>query len=307
MSKPKRVGLLSMCKKVAPSDMNKIAALANRAKGDRTNAAFAEACGVNAATMSRIINAKFKKGVSDDIICAIAVNAVNSSTSFFRELLDAQGLVIPAAEEKSDEEKEKLYTEYFNQVRSAWDMSTKTRTDQPTIPSTRKDNIRIRIREIVQNYLIEKGYMVAIDRDADGMERIPMDFNWTPDFVLKTNALESEGLKEWFFYISENAGQNFMRDFENLLGEAYFSKPAQDGYRITLVTTDRDNFYICREQIKGLGTAYDSFSILLVDTRYNLVKAEYVIDREGVETAKIMPYGEEEVDWQEIYGVPDDI
>lgn len=305
MSKPKHIGLLSMCQRIAPTDMKKVAELANKAKGDRTNAAFAEACGVNAATMSRTLNAKFKKHLSDDVIAAIAVNSADSSVSFFRKLLTAQGLVIPAAEGQSESAQDKLYTDYLNQVRAAWEMSTKTRTDQPAISSERKDNIRIRVQEIIQNYLIDRGFMVAKDRNTEIMKKAPVEFTWDADFVLKTDALEPENLSEWAFYISENAGLKFTQDLENLLGEAYFSKPAENRYRITLITTDRRTFYESREHLKNLGTAYDSISIMYVDTRFNLVRAEYVYEREGVETAKVMPEGEQDIDWQEMYGAPE--
>lgn len=296
-----------MCKRVSAADMNKVAELANRAKGDRTNAAFAEACGVNAATMSRILNAKFKKRLSDDVIAAIAVNSADSSVTFFRELLAAQGVAIPAAEGKDEKEQKQLYTEYLNQVRSAWQMSTRTRTDQPAISSVRKDNIRIRTQEIIQNCLIDKGFMVARVKDLAVMENVPMQFNRQADFVLKTDALETEGLSKWAFYISENAGLEFLRDFQNLLVEAYFSKPAQNGYRVTLITSDWHTFYESRSCLKGLGSAYDSVSIMLVDTRYNLVKAEYVAPRDGMEVARVMPEGMKDGEWeQDAYGVPDD-
>ena len=270
MSKPKHVGILGMCTRVAPTNMQKIAELTEKARGNRTTAAFAEACGIHPATMSRILNAKFKKNLSDDVIAAIAVNSVNCTTATFRELLDAHGLMIPAAEGKSAAEQDRLYTDYLNQVRSSLEMSHKT---------------------IIQNYLIREGYRVARgDREIESEAEL---YSWYADFVLETNALESEGIDKWAFVISEVVGPRFMQEISHFAGLAYFGRPAQKGYRITLITTDWITFYEMRSELRLLGPIYDSISVLLVNTRYGRVEAEYVIDRE-CETAHVMPTGKED-------------
>ena len=148
-----------------------------------------------------------------------------------------------------------------------------------------------------------------------------MEFPWSADFVLETNALESEGLVKWAFAISEDAGNQFVREVGSIAGIAYFGRPAQNGYRISLITSDWQTFYAARQDLCGYAPAYDSISILLVNTRYNLVEAEYVMERvryvqgpdgieaQRIETAKVMPAGkgDGEIPWQEIYGVPDDV
>ena len=94
MSKQRQVGLLSMCERVAPTNMEKMAKLTALAKGNRTAAAFADACDVDAATISRILNAKLKKNLSDDVVAAIAANSVDQSAVFFQRLLDAHGQLL---------------------------------------------------------------------------------------------------------------------------------------------------------------------------------------------------------------------
>lgn len=302
VSKPKHVGLLNMCKRIGPTNMVKIAELTERAKGSRTTAAFAEVCGVNAGTMSRILNAKFRKNLSDDVIAAIAVNAANCNGRTFRELLEAHGLVIPAAEGLEDADQ--LYTDYLNQVRSAVEMSHRTKTNQTETTSERREALRTRIREIVQNDLIAKGYSVGKEKDREVMETA--EFPWTADFVLKTDALEPEGLSRWAFAICEDVGHRFSWELQRLAGIAYFSRPAVNGVRITLITTDEATFYLSRRELKDLGPAYDSLSILLVNKRNRFVEAEYVLERD-IETAQVMPMGKKdsEIDWQDFYGVPD--
>lgn len=296
MSKPRHVGILNMCQRVGKTDMERIAALTAQAKGDRTSAAFAEVCGVNPGTMSRILNAKLKKNLSDDIIAAIVVNAANPSVSLFKSFLDAQGLSILAAEGKAAPEQDRIYSEYLNQVRAAVGMNRKASS------ADRKEAIIKRVREAVQNYLINKGYSVALrDPEID----MGLEFPWTADFALETNALQDEGLNKWAFVLSESVGQTFVQSIMHIAEMAYFGRPARQGYRITVVTTDESTFYVCRETLRDLAPAYDSISMLLVNPRYCLVEAEYVLERETAIT-QVMPKGKEDIDWQEIYGVPDD-
>lgn len=306
MSRAKHVGLLGMCDRVGRTDMEKIAELTERAKGNRTSAAFADECGLNPGTISRILNAKFKKSLSDDVVAAIAVNAADASGALFKEFLDAQGLVIPSAVGAGPEETLKLYTEYLNQVRLAWGMSRKTKAEPTVNPETRKVNQAVRVRETIQNALIHEGYSVGKEKSDEVMQS--GEFPFYADFVLKTDALADEGLDKWAFVIRETAGSQFTFFISNIAAQAYFSRPAQNGFRITVVTTDWKTFYQSRNDLMQYGEAYDSLSILLVNMRYGIVEAEYVLPR-AVETVQIFPAGKEnsEIDWQEVYGVPDEV
>ena len=108
-----------------------------------------------------------------------------------------------------------------------------------------------------------------------------MEFPCYADFVLETNALEAEGLSKWAFFITETSGGQLLQLFTHLAGIAYFGKPAQNGYRITVVTTDMKTFYSQRGFLAGYAPAYDSISLMLVDTRYNMLIAEYILPKEG--------------------------
>ena len=306
MAKLKKMGLLGMCDRIGKTDIERLAELTKKAKGGRSAAAFADECGLNPGTISRLINAKFKKNVSDDVVASIAVNAAGRNGKMFKEFLDAQGLVIPAAVGASQAESDRLYEEYLEQVRTAVEMSRKTKADPTVNPEKRRESLVKRIREAVQNRLIYDGYRVARAKSTAVMEY--GGFPVYADFVLETDALESEGLERWAFFIDESAGTSFCEAIGNIARNAYFSRPAQNGTRVTAVTTDTNTYYACRQELKAYGEAYDSISMMLVDDRYGLIEAEYVIPRE-VESAKPFPEGrkDEEADLQEVYGVPDDL
>lgn len=74
-----------------PDKMN-IAALLNKAKGDRTMAQLAEACGVSASTLSRAVNGKITKPLTVELIKAIADNSVVGDEGFFEQLMRANGM-----------------------------------------------------------------------------------------------------------------------------------------------------------------------------------------------------------------------
>ena len=137
MSKQRQVGLLSMCERVAPTNMEKMAKLTALAKGNRTAAAFADACDVDAATISRIL-----------------------------KLLDAHGLVIPAAIGKPAQRQEELYSNFLSQVRSSFDMSREIKMGPIYIKVTRKEAIINRIQDTVLNYLVRAGYRVELSKNV---------------------------------------------------------------------------------------------------------------------------------------------
>ena len=56
MARTKKTDILSEYERVRQPDADKLAELVERAKGKRTTTEFAEACGVNASTISRILN-----------------------------------------------------------------------------------------------------------------------------------------------------------------------------------------------------------------------------------------------------------
>ena len=116
MAKQKCVNLLSYCERIKDADMNELGRLTEQAKGDRTGAAFSKVCGLDPGTISRIINVRYTKRVSDDVVACIAVHAANKSPEFLREIIHAQGLLYPPADDLPEDKQIIKYAEYLEEL-----------------------------------------------------------------------------------------------------------------------------------------------------------------------------------------------
>ena len=76
-----------------PRDKERLAQYLEKAKGERTMKQFAEECGVNPSTFSRIINKKFEGASSESMMRAIFDHAVPNCGFTFDELMDANGMI----------------------------------------------------------------------------------------------------------------------------------------------------------------------------------------------------------------------
>ena len=75
-------------------DKMKLAMYVNRAKGlERTMAQFADACGVSASTLSRIVNHKITKPLSTELIQAIVKNSADPEQVEYEWVMRANGMV----------------------------------------------------------------------------------------------------------------------------------------------------------------------------------------------------------------------
>lgn len=76
-----------------PMDKERLAQYLEMAKGERTMKQFAEECGVNPSTFSRIANKKFTGASSETLMRAIFDHAVPNCGFTLDELMDANGMV----------------------------------------------------------------------------------------------------------------------------------------------------------------------------------------------------------------------
>lgn len=309
MARTKKTDILSEYERVRQPDADKLAELVGRAKGKRTTTEFAEACGVNASTISRILNKKLSGPCSDELIVAIAVNAAPGSKVRFRDLLDAHGL----------EEKKGSITQTFTisklDMEQYLDTMDRIRLMQKVamLGVARDDSEDIRstsgygsvvernAAEIIQLSILNLGGTVTVKKGVDAIEGFM--FPYSPDFVIETNVLSADGLDKWSFDIVMSTGMDANRHFDRLFASAYLDAPAQKGYRMTLATFNPDTFYRYLEMMR-LRTVRDSISIMLLNSMTRKIDYEYVMDREGVEhQTRLFPDGAL-IDPQEIYGVP---
>ena len=74
-------------------DTKRLAQMIEEGRGfDRTMAQYADACGVSAATLSRIVNGKITKPVATELIEKLAENSCYSSPLIFENMMAANGM-----------------------------------------------------------------------------------------------------------------------------------------------------------------------------------------------------------------------
>ena len=298
MGKPKKTDILSEFERVSKPDIPLFAELTNQAKGDRSVTEFAECCGVNASTMSRIINGRFSSPVSDELVVAIAANADPRSRVSFEALLEAHGLKMPKkTRELVDDLQEMLNEKVAN-------LGVTIDTDgRKSFLGKGESMLEQNAREIIQNDLLEKGFKVSVEQEVDVLDG-PV-FSYTADFAIDTDALNADGLEKWIFEVKLGSRIEVIRTLDRFFGCFYFDSPAAKKMKFTLAVFDKPSFYRVKDALEDREIP-DCFSIMLLDARNRSVQYEYIVDRLGhPNQVKLYPDGAA-IDEQEIYGVPDD-
>ena len=297
MGRPKKTGILSEFERVSDPDIKQLAELANRAKGSRTVTEFATQCGVNASTMSRIINGKLSSPISDELLVSIAANAESGVT--FEELLNAHGVKLPeTASFTVAHDLQHLLLQKMADLGTSTDAEGKT-----TFAGRGESRMEQNAREIIQNDLLAKGFKVSIEREVDLLSGVM--FPYIADFVIETDALEGDGLSKWAFDIVGNPTRNIIGHLDRIFSSAYLDSPTAKGIKLTVVTFDKPNFYRLKDELMGR-TIPDCVSVMMLNARERSVQYEFIADRlNHPDQMRLYPDGSE-IDPQEIYEVPDE-
>lgn len=300
MARAKKSDILSDFIREKDVDTERLAALVEKAKGNRSVTEFASVCGVNPSTMSRLINGKNNTASSDELIVAIAMNADPNSGVTFQQLVNAHGMFIIKEEYYQEEAMAERYDEIFQRII----VEVELRKRSAIKPFMSEQAAAMAVREIVTSELMERGYTVGLAQDCNIM--FDGTFSCRADFVLKTNALSEEGLSQWAFDVKLYNGSNINRFyFKNIFSLAYLDSPRDSGKRVTLVVCDKTMYQVLRDDIRNL-TIWDSVSLMWVDLQERKIKAEFVIESKAkVNVVRLFDIGEEP-DYQEIYGVPEE-
>ena len=299
MGRPKKTGILSEFERVSEPDFGMLSELTSRGKGKRTVTEYAEQCGVNASTMSRIINGKVSTPISDELIVAIAANADPDSGVSFEALLKAHGLKLPDG--ASFTVAHDLQHMLMHKIA---DLSINTNSmGLTTFAGSGESRMEQNAREIIQNDLLTKGFKVAVEREVDLLEGIM--FPYIADFVIETDALNADGLTRWAFDVVRNPTRNIIGHLDRLFGSAYLDSPTAKGCKITVVTFDKPNFFRMMDELKGR-TISDCISVMMLNARSRAVEYEFIAERAGHPTQMKLYPDCTDIDPQEIYGVPDE-
>lgn len=309
MARTKKTDILNDYERVRQPDADKLAELVERAIGKRTAKEFADTCGVNASTISRILNKKLSGPCSDELIVAIAANAAPGSQVSFSDLLKAHGV---EKKEVTSWSKTIALDHDVREYISAWDRaelmkkvallgSKKDDSEDTETNSGYGSVVERNAAEIIQLNILDLGGSVAIKKGRDSMGRDM--YPYTPDFVLETNVLCSDGLSKWAFDIVMDSGAVASNRFNFLLAESYLNNPAAKGYRMTLATFNPDVFFRYLEEVNEK-TIRDSISIMLLNSMTRKIDYEYVLNREGFEEQTRLFADGVHISPEEIYGFP---
>lgn len=299
MGRPKKTNILAEFERISDPNFTRLAELTNKAKGSRTVTEFAAQCGVNASTMSRIINGKLSSPISDELLVSIAANADPKAGVKFEDLLRAHGLKLPEVSSfTAAHDLQHLLLHKMADLGISTDAEGNT-----TFAGRGESRMEQNAREIIQNDLLTKGFKVSIEREVDLLGGVM--FPYIADFVIETDAFEGEGLTKWAFDIVGNPTRNIIAHLDRIFSSAYLDSPTAKGIKLTVVTFDKPSFYKLKEELMGR-TIPDCVSVMMLNTRERSVKYEFIADRVGHPDQMRLYPDDSEIDPQEIYGVPDD-
>lgn len=296
MAKAKKENLFEGYVRVRDTDKDQMAKLVLKGKGvGRTLNEYADVCGVNVSTLSRIVNKKNSGPSADRLIAKLALYADSSSGVTIEQLLEAHGLA--PVEGQSTSPREVL-------MRVAKE-DYQTKEVKPLDPGDLLDKSREALleREAVQNSLLNIGCRISLDKNQTAIRGV--EFDCYASFVLLTDALKDEGLDRWAFIRARELGNQAAYGINNYFGMMFLNNPVKDKTRVSLVTEDRPTYFLMRDMFSGAEIPA-SFSFVLVDTVEKNVVHEFVIRRsDGIEPVHLFDEGGP-TDYQELFGIPEE-
>lgn len=244
----------------------RFAALLDQARGTRTMKKFADDCGVNPSTFSRIYNQANKGASSEELIRVIAEHADPESGVTLDMLMEANGLIPEgsrlAARELQEHLEEETTSVLYDRISDLLDSDSEIYSEQIRYPIAKSMSMRPDL--VVDNICI------------DGKKG-----QWLIDIMPSTVGLSTTGGnfddRRFNFFLARRVQERIGR----YLG-AYCMLP-EDGQivRISLVVYDEQIYELILDHY-GKMKSNDSISFILVDLENRKIEEEYVLaDRKG--------------------------
>lgn len=305
----KKVILFEGYAQVKEVDQDRLSELVTIAKGERTLQEFAAECGLNISTLSRIINKKNAGGSADSVLARIAIHADPESGVTIEKLLEAQGR---AAMEGARSPREVLGSLALEDMLSDpvpseddADMKRRSAAQLTAMKAEQEEKKRLDgFRMTIQNALLMASHTVALSKDNVAIQGV--EFDCYADFILETDALKDEGIEKWAFIRLRDTGNKACFGMMGFFGMMFLHNPVQEGRRVTFLTEDKATYQLLREMYRD-APVNASVSFMLVNTKELAVISEYVMERSDTKNA-VKIFGEgQPVDYEELYGVPDDM
>lgn len=245
--------LATQYSRIKPPDKDLLAEYVVRAKGpERSMRQFAEEIGVNASTLSRIVNKKTVGANSDNLIADIAAYADKNSGITFEMLMRAHGM------------------DLSRNIRNRW---------------AHNADIETVYDDLIIKALLNRGYSVA-RLESERHRTISGVFGF--DLVLKTDAIpRGDGIWGFDFcmvqptsfeapreHLSQMKSITVMRHLSRVAG--LFADYQYQYDRVSIVLTDSDAFYGVQKRLEGCYLRCE-VTIILIDLETGDVVDEFMI------------------------------
>ena len=256
-----------------PVDKERLADYLEKAKGlGRTMKQFAEECGVNPSTFSRIANKKIGGASTEAVIRSIFEHRDPASGITLDMLMDANGFVPESVVKQMREANEKQYAALQETDRHLVDETYRKRG----MPTTYDSALEKEALEI-----IKAGIVMRLP-DAVGVlqQRIPIskDRVYIPDMLVRSDKIGGNGL--WAFEVMSPMKpiDSFLGRFMQYAMTAYFF-PDKVPQRITFVVNDI-SFFQCILSKLSEQKFHSYVSLVLIDTKEGKIIDESVFPRQ---------------------------
>lgn len=246
----------------------KFAALLDKARGTRTMKKFADDCGVNPSTFSRIYNQANKGASSEELIRIIAENAAPESGVTLDQLMEANGLVqegSPMAARRLQESLE-AETRYVlvEELKKIENVTVVEQLDRRVIGGTSKcykigKNAQIRPDVVVDNILLDgkKGaWIIDVFCSTSGLALSPGSYDDRRFSYQLASKMQQRIGRFWGAYCMESEDKPISR--------MSFAIYDEQVYELIL-----DHF--------GEWKSNDSISFILIDLEKGIIEEEYVL------------------------------
>ena len=247
---------------------------------------FANECGVNTSTISRIINMKNTTACSDEVLVAISKAADPNSGVTLEKLLAANGMVklVPAGTEGAVVSPSQIVFGLAD-IAEEQNMEPDPNSSDMFLRNAAKTltgyMLERNCRETLQNAFLMNGYFVELVSYESmiwtGVEMLA----WQHDPSLIDRMLLEEGIDTWLFECKSytaGIGRGTISKMNQLFAMAYMESPRKRGIKVSVVVNHVAMIEQAREYYAGCRIR-DYFSFILIDPVNRCVKDEFCIPR----------------------------